>query len=110
APRAIGAIRALRDDAFKAERAGILENHRAVALNVLAVAQALRTATSHHRLEQILAIEKLGRTNVHAVEIEQVESNEDHLVRASGFERFDQLHETRHAGLVLDHGFAVDQR
>src|ERR1700686_2309848 len=96
----------LRDDAFGAEPAGMREDGRAVALNVLAILDSRRRL--REELCQLgLALLELPRAPVLAIELQKVERVEDHLIviRAAM-----QLVEDREAIAVAPHRFPVDHR
>ena len=68
------------------------------------------TAGLEQPLEGALALDQRHRAQVVAVQMEEVEGEEDQLVRAPLGERVLQGGEARDAPLVLHHDLAVDQR
>ena len=86
-PGTVGRILALRDDALKTHLAGVVEDGRAIALDMLVEPDA-RAGLGHDRCERGLADVKRVAPQVVAVQLDQVEGIEkDALVGALVFAR-----------------------
>src|SRR5690606_29243044 len=81
APGTVGAAAELGDDALEAELAGVAQHHRALFLEMRAIAQPALLAPDH-RLKQRLAIDQRCLSEVVAVEIEEIEGIEHEAVAA----------------------------
>ena len=104
-------IAALRDDAFEAEPAGVLEHGRPVRLEMLAEAdrRVLREPGDDLR-QQVLAVEQCRLGQIEALAIEEIEREVAEAVVAAGLQVGLQMAQAGNAGGVLDDDLAVDQR
>ena len=80
--RRVGSIGPLGDDAFEAELAGLFAEARATAGNVFAVAQS-RNRLPEQALQALLALDQRQGRGAFAIQVQQVEGEEDQLVRAA---------------------------
>src|SRR5690606_22243494 len=97
----------LRDDAFEAQPAGMLQHHIALLRKMLAEAQPVATGADDF-LELALAFDQRQRTDVLAVDEQEIEGIEQESLSLAGAECCLECREIGTAALVLDHQFAVD--
>ncbi|TCR68184.1 hypothetical protein EV560_10210 [Bosea sp. BK604] len=104
----------LYDDAFEAQRAGLLEQFSARAIDIFAQADALDLRLAEHTLEERAALVEPQLAQVVAVEIEQVEGIERRGGRsqlaARAAERLLQGEEIGSALGIEHDSFAIDDR
>jgi hypothetical protein len=103
--RAIRVLAVLRDDAFEAELARVLENDLTVALEVLVVLDAGRRLREQLFEPRLARMQPL-RPKILAIEFEQIEGIEEGLaVMSAAVEPF----KDRHARVIATNGLAVDR-
>ena len=89
----------------------MLENHRAVALEMLGIAdRPVLAAPLEQALQRGLARDQRRIGQIAAVQIEQIEHPIDEAIAAALFQVGLQHRETRNALVVLDDQFAVEER
>ncbi len=109
APGAIGRRSELGHDSLEAEPAGVPQHDLAVLVEMAAVADGPRPAADD-RLQQRLARDERGVSEIVGVEVEEVEGVVDETVGTPFADVRLQRGEVRRLGLVLDHELPVDQR
>src|SRR5262249_48179274 len=104
APRTVGGILALRDDAFEAKLAGVGEDRRAVALHVFVEPDA-GAGLGHDRCERGLADLKRITAQVVTVQFDEVEGVEEYALVSAVVP--DEI-ERGNAVVIAGDSFAVD--